>query len=71
VRIRAAAPIPVLLDFVRLDFPLPLTVQPGIFPLTLASNATETCASDPTKTLSASSSMDVQVEVKPNPNVPP
>lgn len=52
-------------------FPLPLTVKPGTFPFTLAVSATETCGSDTSKTLTASTSMDIQVEVLPNPRTPP
>jgi len=53
------------------DFPLSLKVAPGTYPFTLAVNAIETCGSDPSKTLSASTSRAVRVEVKKNPNVPP
>ncbi len=51
-------------------FPLPLKVKPGNSPFTLAVNAIETCGSDPSKTLSASNSMGVRVEVIENPEVP-
>lgn len=52
------------------DFPLPLKVLPATYPFTLAANATETCGTDPSKTLHASTSMAVRVEVKPNPKIP-
>jgi hypothetical protein len=53
------------------DFPLPLHVVPATYHFTLAANATETCGTDPSKTLHASNSLAVRVEVKPNPKVPP
>jgi hypothetical protein len=53
------------------DFPLPLKVLPATYPFTLATNATETCGTDPSKTLHASTSQAVRVEVKPNPKIPP
>jgi hypothetical protein len=52
-------------------FPLPQKVKPGTSPFALAVSATETCGSDTSKTLTASTSMDVKVEVLPDPNVPP
>lgn len=51
-------------------FPLPLHVKVGTYPFTLETQATETCGSDPTKKLTASASVDVTVEVRPNPKVP-
>jgi len=53
------------------DFPLPFNVAPGNFPFTLAVNATETCGSDPSKTLSSSFSKKVEVRVTKNPTNPP
>jgi len=55
---------------VNVDFPLPLNVKLGKFPFTLAADATETCESDPTKKLTASSTTQVEVEVLKNPVVP-
>jgi hypothetical protein len=52
-------------------FPLPLDVKPGTYPFDLAVTATETCGTDPRKTLNASSSTGVSVEVKENPVVSP
>src|SRR5215467_299888 len=53
------------------DFPLPLKVVPATYSFTLATTATETCGTDPSKTLHAATSMAVRVEVKPNPKIPP
>src|SRR5262249_8951306 len=53
------------------DFPLPLKVVPATYPFTLATTATETCGTDPSKTLHAATSMAARVEVKPNPKIPP
>jgi hypothetical protein len=52
-------------------FRLPISVRPATYPFTLATNAIETCGSDPSKTLTGSASMAVRVEVKPNPKIPP
>ena len=52
------------------DFGLILKVQPGNNAFTLAVNATETCGTDPSKTLTASASQSVKVEVKKDPKLP-
>ena len=52
-------------------FGLPLRVAPGTYPFTLAATGTETCASDPSKTLTGSASTAVRLEVRPNPKIPP
>ena len=52
-------------------FPLPRPVNPGEWIYTLTISGTETCGTDPSKTLSASASMDVRVNVLKNPKVPP
>jgi hypothetical protein len=52
-------------------FPLPLHVAPGTYNFTLTVTATETCGSDSSKTLHASASMAVRVDVKANPKLPP
>jgi hypothetical protein len=51
-------------------FPSPLHVKVGTYALILEAQASETCGSDPTKKLTASASIDVKVEVRPNPKVP-
>jgi hypothetical protein len=51
-------------------FPLQIKVQPGEFPFTLTVNGTETCGTDPKKTLTCSASKDVKVKVLKNPKVP-
>ena len=53
------------------DFKLSFKTKPGIYPFALTVNATETCGTDPSKTLSASTSMAVQVEVKQKPKTSP
>lgn len=53
------------------DFPLPEKVKPGTFPFNLVVSANETCGSDSNKTLTASASRTVQVEVLPNPKTSP
>lgn len=52
-------------------FPLPLDVKPGKYPFTLAVHASETCGTNPSKTLSGSASIPVLVEVVKNPKTPP
>jgi hypothetical protein len=51
-------------------FSLPLKVTPNEYKFTLTVDATETCGSDPKKTLTGSSSKSVTVDVKKNPKVP-
>jgi hypothetical protein len=45
------------------EFPLPIGVKPGTYPFTLTVNAAETSGTDAAKTLSASASLAVHVEV--------
>ena len=52
-------------------YPLPLHVKPGTFPFVLSVEATETCGTDPNKTLHASLSLPVKVQVLKNPVLPP
>jgi hypothetical protein len=52
------------------DFPLPLKVKPGNFPFVLAVTGTETSGTDPNKTLTATSSLTVRLEVLKNPIIP-
>ena len=52
------------------DFGLIPKVQPGTYPFTLAVNATETCGTDASKKLTASTSQSVKVEVKKDPKLP-
>jgi hypothetical protein len=56
---------------IGVEFPLPLHIAPGTFHFTLTVEATETCGTDPTKTLQGTATRDVRVEVKQNPEIPP
>ncbi len=49
------------------DFPLPLHVDPGDYEFLLTVNATETCGTDPAKTLTGTASLPVRVKVDKNP----
>jgi hypothetical protein len=53
------------------DFPLPLDVVPGDYEFVLTVNATETCGTDSTKTLTATASRPVRVRVKKDPVIIP
>lgn len=53
------------------DFPLSLHVAPGTYSFQLTVSATETCGTDPSKTLHATASRPVKVTAKPNPKTPP
>lgn len=44
-------------------FPIPPKPAPGRYPFTISASATETCATDPTKTLTGSASMTVTANV--------
>lgn len=52
-------------------FPLPLHVVPKTYPFDLTVHATETCGTDPRKTLTAEPSKPVNVVVLANPKLPP
>lgn len=49
------------------DFPLPLHVNPGEYDFTLTVSATETCGTDPAKTLTGTASLPVRVKVDKDP----
>lgn len=53
------------------DFPLPLHVAPGDYQFLLTVNATETCGTDPTQTLTATASRPVRIKVKEDPIIIP
>jgi hypothetical protein len=52
-------------------FPLPLHVKPGTYQFELTVTGTETCGSDPAKTLTGVATKSVTVEVLANPKTPP
>jgi hypothetical protein len=49
-----------------IDFPMPLHLSPGTYRYVISVEGTETCGTDPTKTLTAAASKEVRVQ-KPNP----
>ena len=53
------------------DFPLPLHVVPGDYVFVLTVNAVETCGTDPTQTLTGTTSRPVRVKVKKDPVIVP
>jgi hypothetical protein len=56
---------------IDVNFPLSLHVAAGTYLFQLTVSATETCGTDPSKTLHATASRPVKVNVKPNPKIQP
>ena len=53
------------------EFPIPFKASPGKYHFTLSVSGSETCATDPTKTLSGSASLAVTTNVTKNPPLAP